>query len=150
MARFVLVALALVVTGCQIASPILASDGEETAALAQATTTLAEMTETTVPDPDLFDVNDAAVFLAAVEEGLGGTRYSGTALADPETYLATAGLFCSLLDEGLDPARVLIAYIAALTDAGTEIDHDDLVVGSVILGAGIQVFCPRHLEALDV
>jgi hypothetical protein len=76
--------------------------------------------------------------------------YEGDAFADPEPYLGTAVLFCELLDNGLSGEEVLTAYLLALTDAsgGDDIPADDLLLGGVILGAGVQTLCPEFIDAV--
>jgi hypothetical protein len=117
-------------------------------------TTLAVLVEETGIDPAITDVGqvpEAAVFLAAVDEGLAGTSYEGDAFVDPEAYLGTAVLFCELLENGLSGEEVLTAYILALSEAsgGGDIPSDDLLLGGVILGAGVQTLCPEFIGAVD-
>ncbi len=116
-------------------------------------TTLAILSETTGVNPGVIaaaDVPEAALFLAAVDQGLAGTAYEGDAFDDPETYLGTAVLFCELLENGLSTEEVLTAYILALSQAseGEDIPPDDLLLGGVILGAGIESLCPEFAAGL--
>lgn len=92
---------------------------------------------------------DLAVFIAALEAGLTDTRYSGTALSDPEVYIATGQLFCEELDGGAEPALMLSDYLEILTggDIGSA-DDDDLIVSGLLLGVSVEVLCPRHTDAL--
>jgi hypothetical protein len=118
-------------------------------------TTLAVMVDQTGVDPGVIqaeDVPEAALFLAAVDQGLTGTAYEGDVFENPETYLGTAVLFCELLDNGLSAEEVLMAYILALTEAsgGAEIPGDDLLLGGVILGAGVEALCPEFASQLEV
>ncbi|MDH4116389.1 MAG: DUF732 domain-containing protein [Acidimicrobiia bacterium] len=112
-------------------------------------TTLAE--DTGLEEIAERDVPAAAVFLAAVDAGLEGTVYSGDPLDDPETYLGTGALFCELLDDGLTVDEVLGAYVVALSDSagGQELSRDDLLLGGVILGAGIEALCPEFSSQLE-
>ena len=116
-------------------------------------TTLAILSETTGVDPGVIaaaDGPEAALFLAAVDQGLAGTAYEGDAFDDPETYLGTAVLFCELLENGLSTEEVLTAYILALSQAsdGGDIPPDDLLLGGVILGAGVETLCPEFAAGL--
>ena len=108
------------------------------------TTTTAVVRET-LP---LEDVPPLAIYLAAIERGLEGTRYAGDVYLDPESFIATGRLFCSLLEAGVDPQGVLESYIAALEAESEELDDDDLVLGGVVLGASVQVICPEFSEDL--
>jgi hypothetical protein len=126
-----------------------------TAGLAESipSTTLVILSETTGVNVGVIaadDVPEAALFLAAVDQGLAGTAYEGDAFDDPETYLGTAVLFCELLENGLSAEEVLTAYILALTEAsdGGEIPPDDLLLGGVILGAGVESLCPEFVGRL--
>jgi hypothetical protein len=59
-------------------------------------------------------------------------------------------LFCELLENGLSAEEVLTAYILALTAAseGRDIPPDDLLLGGVILGAGVESLCPEFVGRL--
>ncbi len=110
------------------------------------TTTIGAPTTTA---PESFPA--AALFLAAVDDALVGTSYEGEALREPEAFLSTAAVFCNLLDEGLSLREVLDAYAGALVEGSPDqsVEADDLLLGGVILGAGIRLICPQHLSLLD-
>ncbi len=112
-------------------------------------TTAAETTTTTDPPP--HDIPQAALFLAAVDDGLRDTTYQGAAFEDPEGFLATGALFCDLLDQGLTIPEVVEAYTAALIQAESAdtVSADDLLLGGVILGAAVRILCPQHTGQLD-
>jgi hypothetical protein len=145
--RALLVVGAVMVTAC--------GGAPATAGLVESipSTTLVILSETTGVNVGVIaaaDVPEAALFLAAVDEGLAGTVYEGDSFDDPETYLGTAVLFCELLENGLSAEEVLTAYILALTEAsdGADIPPDDLLLGGVILGAGVESLCPEFVERL--
>lgn len=96
------------------------------------------------------DVPPLAIYLAAIDRGLAATRYAGDVYLDPESFIATGRLFCSLLEAGVTPTGVLESYIAVLEAESGEIDDDDLVLGGVVLGASVQIICPDFAEALEI
>ncbi len=114
------------------------------------TTTTALSTTTSVVRETLplEDVPPLAIYLAAIERGLEGTRYAGDVYLDPESFIATGRLFCSLLDAGVDPQGVLESYITALEAESGDLEDDDLILGGVVLGAGVQVICPDYADDL--
>ena len=156
--RYAILALALF-TACSTAAPtettaVAATDGtSNTTSTSQApdtTTSLAtaaeDSTTTTLSGESSADL---AVFIAALEAGLKDTRYAGTALSDPEVYIATGQLFCEELDLGADPALMLSDYLDILTEGDIESAHDDdLIVAGLLLGVAVEVMCPEHSGAL--
>ena len=156
--RYAILGLALF-TACSTASPTetiavattaATSDTTSTTQATETSTTLATTTEesptTTVPAESSADL---AVFIAALEAGLKDTRYAGTALSDPEVYIATGQLFCEELDLGADPALMLSDYLDILTEGDIEsADDDDLIVAGLLLGVAVEVMCPEHSGAL--
>jgi hypothetical protein len=145
--RLLVVVLAVVTTACGGAS----ARGIDAPSVPE--TTLATLVAQAGVSLDVLmpeDVPASAVFLAAVDQGLAGTVYEGDAFADPETYLGTAVLFCELLENGLSTEEVLTAYVLALTEnaAGEEIPDVDLLLGGVILGAGVESLCPEYAGQL--
>jgi hypothetical protein len=110
---------------------------------------------TTVPSTSTAlaaeDFPAAALFLAAVDDGLASTSYEGAAYEDPEGFLATGVVFCELLDEGLTLEETVDAYTAALVAAAPDegVEADDLLLGGVVLGAAIRIICPQHNALLD-
>jgi len=78
-----------------------------------------------------------------------GTAYKGAAVEDVEVFVATAELFCDLLDEGMTTDEVLADYLDRLSDGGeTEVDEDDGLMAGVLLGAAVEIVCPEHSEAI--
>lgn len=128
-----------------------------TTTLPPATTTTAppEVSVTTIPPTSTTlaaeDFPAAALFLAAVDDALASTSYSGAAFEDPEGFLATGVVFCDLLDEGLTIEETVDAYAAALVEAAPEegVEAEDLLLGGVVLGAAIRLICPQHNALLD-
>lgn len=112
-----------------------------------ATTTTATVVRETLP---IEDVPPLAIYLAAIDRGLSETRYAGDVYLDPESFIATGRLFCSLLEAGVAPTGVLESYIAALEAESGDVDGDDLVLGGVVLGASVQIICPEFAEALEI
>jgi len=94
-------------------------------------------------------VPDYATLIATVEGAMQGTAYAGAALEDVEVFVATAELFCDLLDEGMTIDEVLADYLDRLSDDGaTEVDEDDGLMAGVLLGTAVEVVCPDHSEAI--
>ncbi len=122
---------------------------------APTTTSMATTTTVSPPPTSTTEVPDfpaAALFLTAVDEALAGTSYEGAAVQDPEAFLSMAAVFCDLLDDELSLEEVLDAYTAALIEGSAEggtVEADDLLLGGVIVGAGIRLICPQHLDELD-
>jgi|FLYL01.1.fsa_nt_gi hypothetical protein len=116
------------------------------------TTTTAPTTTTTTPVVTFApgEGADLARFVAVVDEALTGTSYAGTAYTDPELFVDTGRLFCSLLDRGLTVDDVLTAYVTVLAGEteGGEIHPDDLALGGAVLGAAVEILCPQHSAAL--
>jgi hypothetical protein len=89
-------------------------------------------------------VPDYAALIAVIEAEMAGTTYEGAALEDPEVFIATAELFCDLLDEGLTTDDLLAEYLDRLSDGGAvEVDEDDGLMAGVLLGASIEIVCPE-------
>lgn len=109
-----------------------------TTTILSSTTTTSAVRET-LP---LEGVPPLAIYLAAIDRGLEGTRYEGDVYLDPESFIATGRLFCSLLGAGVEPQGVLESYITALEAESGELEDDDLVLGGVVLAASVEVICP--------
>jgi hypothetical protein len=102
---------------------------------------------TTLSQPTSDSVPDYAVLIATVEAAMEETAYDGAALEDVEVFIATAELFCDLLDEGMTTDELLADYLDRISDGGTvEVDEDDGLMAGVLLGAAIEVVCPEHSE----
>lgn len=107
----------------------------------------AESTTTRSPTPSLNEV-DLVTYVATIESLLEGTKYAGRALAAPDVFLATGGLFCDQLNAGKSSDEVLTKYLETLT--GGEVDDasdDDLAMAGAVLGTGLVTMCPHHLAA---
>lgn len=131
-------------TGSSVAATTVAETLPEAAV--EPTLTTAEQ----VPGVETDQVPALAVYLAAIDDGLAGTKHEGEAFVDPETFIVTGRLFCELLDQGLEIEAVLQAYAAALGSSGEQVDTDDYLLGGVVLGAAVKLVCPRHGEAIGL
>lgn len=144
---------ALVLTACGSAQtpqtdPTIAVVGSSTTT--SSVTLLTSTTSTTVAELAPADsVPDLSVFIATIEAAMEGTSYEGAALEDPEVFIATAQLFCELLDQGMTADEVLGQYLDRLSegDAAAASD-DDVRLAGVLLGASVEVVCPRHRDSV--
>lgn len=115
-----------------------------TAAGLPSSTTPAPSTTATFSPGDEF-VPDYAALIAAVESAMESTTYEGAALEDPEVFIATAELFCDLLEEGMTAEELLTEYLDRLSDGGlVDVDEEDGLMAGVLLGASIEIVCPEH------
>ncbi len=136
---------AVLLTACSSAAAVNVEPNVPQTTLA----TLIESTGVDVPGLSVEDVPEAALFLASVDQAMAGTAYQDEAFEDPETFLGTAVLFCELLESGLSAEDVLTAYLLALQSGGAaDIPTDDVLLGGVILGAGVETLCPEFTPAL--
>jgi len=88
---------------------------------------------------------DFTLFIAAVDAALVDTVYAGTALTDPEVFIATGQLFCELLDDGASHDDILSEHLDALAAVGDgEVSDADATATGVVLGASTEVICPQH------
>jgi hypothetical protein len=102
-------------------------------------------TTTRSPTPRLDEV-DLVTYVATIESLLEGTEYAGRALAAPDVFLATGGLFCDQLDAGRGSDEVLTQYLEALTGGAIDkASDDDLAMAGAVLGTGLVTMCPHHL-----
>ena len=93
------------------------------------------------------DVPDYAALIATVESALEGTSYEGAPLENGEVFVATAEVFCDLLDEGMSADEILADYLDRLSDDGAiELAEEDGLMAGVLLGAAVEVVCPEHSE----
>lgn len=146
-----LLLLSVALVGCSENEPE-STASTSTTTIAEPSTTLSPTTTTTVVRETLpfEDVPPLAIYLAAIDRGLSATRYAGDVYLDPESFIATGRLFCSLLEAGVTPTGVLESYIVALEAESGDVDGDDLVLGGVVLGASVQIICPEYAEALEI
>jgi hypothetical protein len=121
----------------------------EPARPAAAQTSLPPTSSSSVSNPESVGpsdefVPDYAALIATVESAVEGTSYEGAALEDPEVFIATAELFCDLLDEGMTREELLTEYLDRLSDGGAvEVDDDDGLMAGALLGASIEIVCPE-------
>ena len=101
---------------------------------------------TTTTTVDEF-IPDYAALIAAIESAMESTAYEGAALEDPEVFIATAEVFCDLLREGMTTEELLAEYLDRLSDGGVvEVDEDDGLMAGVLLGASMEIVCPKYSE----
>lgn len=94
-------------------------------------------------------VPDLGVLIATIEAAMKGTSYEGAALEEPEVFVATAQLFCEMLDQGMTGDQVLGEYLDRLSDGGAAGASDEEVrLAGVLLGVSVEVICPEHGDAL--
>lgn len=144
--RLVVAFFAAGLAACSTASAVVVDDA---ASVPQ--TTLTTLIATTGIDPgdvSAEEVPEAALFLAAVDQAMAGTSYEGDAFEDPETFLGTGVLFCELLESGLTAEEVLTAYVLALPESDEATADDDILLGGVVLGVGVETLCPVYTPAL--
>ncbi|MBT8241262.1 MAG: hypothetical protein KJN63_08555 [Acidimicrobiia bacterium] len=128
-----------------------ATTGATTSTMAvDSSTTTAGRSSTTVttlgPGP-AGDELDVVTYVAAIEDTLAGTKYEGEALEAPDVFLATGGLFCEQLDAGMPPDGIVAGYVEALISGSIERATDDeLTMAGGVLGVGVVMLCPRHLD----
>ena len=136
--------------------PLVAST-ESTAAGSTTQTTLAPEPSDTSSDPedqvDPYDEN-AAVFVAALEESFVGTSFEGAVLESPEVFIAAAEVICIRLDAGDDIDGILQDYLDGLlsnadSGADTVSENEAVVVAGGVLGASLELFCPRHRGLIE-
>ena len=140
-----LLLMLLVAAGCSNADP--ASSEETVPTTSSQPTTTASSTTTSDAPPQTIpfeDVPPLAIFLAAIDRGLSGTEFEGDVYLDPQSFVNTGRLFCSLLDVGVTPTEVLESYVTAIQAEGAEFNDDELLLGGVVLGASVQVICPDY------
>lgn len=96
--------------------------------------------------------DNAAAFVATLEEAFAGTSFKGAALDSPEVFIATAEVICVRLDNGDEIDQILVDYIQGLSNA----DGDDTVSGNEaavvaggVLGASLELFCPEHRQLIE-
>lgn len=110
-----------------------------------------DTTSTTPPEEpeSAGSVPDLSVLIATIESATEGTSYEGAALEEPEVFIATAQLFCELLEGGMTADEVLSEYLDRLSegDAADAADEEVRLAG-VLLGASVEVVCPEQGDAL--
>jgi hypothetical protein len=149
------IALAVVLAACgsgetadtvQLDSAVALSGGS--------TTAVSEVSDTTSTIPPAESepaesIPDLAVLIATIEAAMEGTSYAGAALEEPEVFIATAQLFCELLDRGMTADEVLGEYLDRLSEGGAAGATDEEVrLAGVLLGVSVEVVCPEQSDAM--
>jgi hypothetical protein len=94
-------------------------------------------------------IPDLSVLIATIEAAMEGTSYEGAALEEPEVFIATAQLFCELLDRGMTADEVLGAYLDHLSESGAaDATEEEVRLAGALLGVSVEVVCPEQGEAL--
>ena len=161
-----LLALSLVLAACSGAAdsdPTLVDASSPSTSAGEASTSSrvvddsSATTEPEVPTPgaevDLF-VENAAVFVASLEEAFIGTIFEGAVLESPEVFLAAGEVICVRLDSGDEVDRILGDYIDGLlsnadSGADTVSENEAVVVAGGVLGASLELFCPQHRGLIE-
>ncbi len=87
------------------------------------------------------------VFLAAVADTLGGTRFAELPFEDPEVFVATGLLLCEELEQGASANDVVADYLGELAgDDPALADDDQLILAGALLGAAETALCPAAVE----
>lgn len=146
----ILIVVAAALSACASASPLVTLEPPS-----PEVSTSAELPSAGTIPPDTIastDIPLLATFLASVGDAMEGTTEEGVAFEDPAGVIGTAVLFCDLLDRGLSVEDVMTAYVAALADGdpARAVGEDELKLGGVILGAGVETICPEFRDRLDV
>lgn len=143
--RAVLAALMLFASACSSGDAGTATSVEGLPAVTSATADSDPPATTAVVETDDGFVPDYAVLIATIESAMKGTSYEGVALTDPEVFIATAELFCDLLEEGMTTDDLLAEYLDRLAEEGeVEVDEDDGLMAGVLLGASTKIVCPEQ------
>lgn len=154
------VALVLILAACSGAAATTTQPSVDT--IATTTTTppptpsvAVVPTATTVPpleEPDPL-ADNAAAFVATLEEAFAGTSFAGAALDSPEVFIATAEVICVRLDNGDEVNQILVDYIQGLSNADggddTVSENEAAVVAGGVLGASLELFCPEHRPLIE-
>jgi hypothetical protein len=146
------IALAVVLAACGSGETI---ESDSSITLVPSSTTdgspVAEATSTTRPgEPEPVDsIPDLSVLIATIEAAMEGSSYEGAALEEPEVFIATAQLFCELLDQGMTADEVLGEYLDRLSEGGAaDATDDEARLAGVLLGVSAEVVCPEHGDAM--
>lgn len=144
-----LAGLALLLAACGGQANETPSGGEPTTPATSAGSVVESSTTSTTQSTEATgdDVPDYAALIATVESAMEGTAYEGVPLEDVEVFVATAEVFCDLLDEGMSTDEILVDYLDRLSNGGTiEVEEDDGLMAGVLLGAAMEVVCPEYSE----
>ncbi len=137
-------------------APSVASTESMAAGSTTQTTLVPEPSDTSSDSEDQVDPYDenAAVFVAALEESFVGTSFEGAVLESPEVFIAAAEVICIRLDGGDDIDAILQDYLDGLlsnADSGADTisESEAVVVAGGVLGASLELFCPQHRALLE-
>lgn len=148
-------ALAVVLMACGSAEGNDASEADPKNALTASSTTgvssVPDTTSTTPPEEpeSAGTVPDLSVLIATIESAMEGTSYEGAALEEPEVFIATAQLFCELLERGMTADEVLSEYLDRISEGdAADATNEEVRLAGVLLGASVEVVCPEQGDAL--
>jgi hypothetical protein len=84
------------------------------------------------------------VYLAAVAQTLGGTRFEALPFEEPELFAATGLLLCERREDGVVEDDIIVEYLTDLTDGDPALaDDDQLVLAGALMGAAETALCPN-------
>ena len=142
-----------VVVGALLLAVAPACDGDAGGAGTPSAQVTADRESATTPTvADDVDVTDPAVrdalFLTAVDEVLADTAYAGMVDEAPGDFLVAADGLCARLTQGEDMDTVLEDVLDAIQQVRSDVGDDDAQLAGAVLGAGVQVYCPEHVDRL--
>ena len=151
-----LFALSLIFAACSTAPAVTETETTGSPANSQAVAITAP-DPTTVPvlvlEPDLLDNNltdNAAIFVASLEETVIDTVFAGAILDSPGVFIAAGEIVCTRLDAGDSVDDILNDYLTGLVEADHELTEEDVIVlAGGVMGASVQLFCPQHIELIE-
>ena len=146
-----LVALSLMFAACSTAPVVTEPETSTNPASQAATTPAPNPTTKPVPssEPDLL-ADNAAVFVASLEETVVDTIFSGAVLDSPEVFIAAGEIMCARLDEGDTVDDILNDYLNGLLEADDKLAEEDVIVlAGGVMGVSVQLFCPQHIELVE-
>ncbi|MEX2624067.1 MAG: DUF732 domain-containing protein [Acidimicrobiia bacterium] len=89
------------------------------------------------------------MLIATIEAAMEGTSYEGAALEEPEVFIATAQLFCELLERGMTADEVLGEYLDRLSESGAaDATEEEVRLAGVLLGVSVEVVCPEQGDGM--
>ncbi len=144
------IALALVLAACSSAPIVNEPETDATsppAATAPNSASTTEQVPASEPDP-LTD--NAAVFVASLEETVADTVFAGAILDSPDVFIAAAEIMCTRLDAEDSVDDILTDYLNGLLEADNELTEEDVIVlAGGVMGTSVQLFCPQHIELIE-
>lgn len=154
-----LITLTIILSACST-SPVLTDASDTPTTNTVSTTPQVEPTivtsTSTESSPPTFTENEpdpiadnAAVFVATLEELVAETAFSGAILDSPQVFLAAAEIMCGRLNAGDSVDEVLTDYLNGLNESDIEITEEDVIaLAGGVLGVGIELFCPQHSDLI--